>query len=162
MHLLYICGNSDMTWWHIYKETIHGCPQNFLHGGHWRGFEAPRKCQKTDKKFSGQYCGNIVKENCSLLTYCSIYYTASSIPWHPLCSIYVSDSLFAQSLSRFSLVYLLVWHPALHTPYFSSPNHCLLFSTHAHTIATSFAVLPRLCHLILVSLSQPFTLNSIL
>jgi len=46
----------------------------------------------------------------------------------------------------------------LHTPYTSSPNHCILFATHAQTIATYFAVVPRLCHLILVSLS----LNSLL
>jgi len=30
---------------------------------------------------------------------------------------------FTQSLSKFSLVYLLAWHPPLHTPYISSPNH---------------------------------------
>ena len=47
----------------------------------------------------------------------------------------------------------LAWHPPLHTPYISSPNHCLLFATHAHTIAVCFAVVPRLCHVILVSLS---------
>jgi len=41
----------------------------------------------------------------------------------------------------------------IHTPYISLPNHCLLFATHAHTIATCFAVVLRLCHLILVSLS---------
>ena len=34
-----------------------------------------------------------------------------------------------------------------------SPNYCLLFAAHAHTIATCFAVVPRLCRLILVSLS---------
>jgi len=39
------------------------------------------------------------------------------------------------------------------TPYISSPNHCLLFSAHAHTITTCFAVLLKLCHLILVCLS---------
>jgi len=39
------------------------------------------------------------------------------------------------------------------TSYISSPNQCLLFATHAHTIATCFAVLLRLYHLILVSLS---------
>ena len=36
----------------------------------------------------------------------SIYYN----PWHPPCSIYVPDTLFAQSLSKFSLVYLLAWY----------------------------------------------------
>jgi len=34
-----------------------------------------------------------------------------------------------------------------------SVNRYLLFAAHAHTIATCFAVVPRLCHLILVSLS---------
>jgi len=61
--------------------------------------------------------------------------------------------LFPQSLSKFSLVYLLAWHPVLHTPYISSPSHCPLFTTHANTIAACFAVVLRLCHLILVSLS---------
>jgi len=88
----------------------------------------------------------------------SIYYDT----WHPPCSIYVPDSLFAQSLSKFSLVYLLVWHLPLHTPYISSTYHCLLFAARAHTIATCCAVVPRLCHLILVYLSQPFTWNYLL
>jgi len=72
------------------------------------------------------------------------------------------DSLFPQSLSNFSLVYLLAWNPPLHTPYNSSPSHCLLFVAHDYTIAAYFAVVPRLCHIILVSLSQPFTWNSLL
>jgi len=86
--------------------------------------------------------------------------SASSIycePWHPPCSIYMLDSLFAQPMSKFSLVYLLVWHPPLHTPYISSPNHCLLFTGLAHAIKTCFAVVPRLYHLILISF-----LNSLL
>ena len=85
--------------------------------------------------------------SCQPLRFSSIYYD----PWHPPCSIYMSDSLFPQSLIKFSLVYLLVCHPPLHILYVSSPNHCLLFATHAHTITASFAVVPRLCHLILVS-----------
>jgi len=72
---------------------------------------------------------------------------------HPPCSIHAPDSLFAQSLSKFSLVYLLIWHCSLHTPCISSSNHCLLFTAHAHTITTCFAAVPRLCHLILVSLN---------
>ena len=60
---------------------------------------------------------------------------------------------FPQSLSKFSLVYLLTGHPPLHTPYISSPNHCLLFTAHVHTIAACFVVVQRLCPLILVSLS---------
>jgi len=85
--------------------------------------------------------------------------SASSIysdPWHPLFLIYVLDSLLPQSFSKFSMVYYLAWHPPLHYPYISSLTHCLLFTAHAHTIATCFAVVPRLCHLILVCLS---TLN---
>jgi len=80
---------------------------------------------------------------------CFIHYD----PWHPPCSIHAPDNLFPQSLSKFSLVYLLAWHPPLHTPYISSSSYCLLFTTHAHTIATCFAVVPRLCNLILVPLS---------
>jgi len=65
-------------------------------------------------------------------------------PWHRPCTLYVPGILLPQSISKFSLVYLLAWHPPLHTPYISSPSHCLLFAAHAHTIATCFAVLPRL------------------
>ena len=63
------------------------------------------------------------------------------------------DVLFAQPLTKCSLVYVLGCNPPLHTPYISSLNHCLLFATHAHAIATCFAVVPRLCHLFLVFLS---------
>jgi len=50
------------------------------------------------------------------LSVSSIYYD----PWHPSYSIHVLYSLFPQSLSKFSLVYLLAWHSPLHTPYISS------------------------------------------
>jgi len=93
----------------------------------------------------------------SSLSAFSIYYD----PWHPPCSVYKPDSHFPQSLSKFSLVYLLAWHPPLHTLYISSPNHWLLFAAQVHTITACFAVILRLCHLILVS-AQPFTWNSIL
>ena len=68
------------------------------------------------------------------------------------CSIYVLDSFFSQPCSKSSLVYLLVWNSPLYIPYISSPNHCLLFTTHTHTITTCFALPPRLCELFLVSL----------
>jgi len=67
----------------------------------------------------------------SSLSASSMYYN----PSHPPYSILVLYSLFPQSLSKFSLVYLLARHHPLHTPYISSPNHYLLFATHAHTIA---------------------------
>jgi len=65
----------------------------------------------------------------------------SSLPVHFTC------------LTATSLQVLLVWNLPVHTPHISSPNHCLLFVTHAHTITTCYAVIPRLCHLFLVSLS---------
>jgi len=34
--------------------------------------------------------------------------------------------------------------PPLHTPCISSPNHCRLFVTHAHTMTTCSAAVPRL------------------
>jgi len=52
-------------------------------------------------------------------------------------------NLFAQPLSMSSLVYI------------SSPNQCLLFAAHAHTIAACFAIVSILYHLFLVFLSTP-------
>ena len=62
------------------------------------------------------------------------------------------DSPFPQPLSRSSLVFLLVWDPLLHTPYPFSPNHHLIFATHAHTvtITTCLAIVPLLCYLFLI------------
>ena len=56
-------------------------------------------------------------------------------PLHPPCSNYVLGNLYAQPLSMSSLVYPLVWSPPPHIAYSSPRNHCLLFATHAHTIA---------------------------
>jgi len=86
----------------------------------------------------------------SSLSAFSIYYDR----WHPPYSIHVLYSLFPQCLSKFSLVYLLARYPQLYTPYISSPNHCLLFAAHAHTIATCSTEVLRLCPLIPVSLSN--------
>jgi len=69
-----------------------------------------------------------------------------------LLSMAYSLTVFLHNHSKFSLVCLLAWHPPLHTPYITSPNQCLLFAAHAHIIAACFAVVPRLCYLILVSL----------
>jgi len=65
-------------------------------------------------------------------------------------------AIFLYNLSMSSLVYLLVWSPPPHIPYISSPNHCLLFATHAHIVATCFAVVSILYHLFLVFLSTPY------
>jgi len=60
-----------------------------------------------------------------------------------------------QLFCTISVQVFMVWHPPLHTVhtlYIFSPSHCLLFTAHAHTIATCSAVILRLCHLILVFL----------
>jgi len=54
------------------------------------------------------------------------------------------------------LVYLLVWSPPPHIPYISSPNQGFVFTAHAHTITTCFAVVSILYHLFLVFLSTPY------
>ena len=46
--------------------------------------------------------------------------------------------------------YLLVWRPPPHISYISSNNQCLLFTTHAHTITTCFAVVSILLLLLLI------------
>jgi len=61
---------------------------------------------------------------------------------------------FPQSVSKFCLVYLLAWHPPLHTPHISSPNHCLLFATHAHTICSLFC-----CSTTIMSSDPSLSLN---
>ena len=66
----------------------------------------------------------------------------------------IASSLVPMSMS--SLVYLLVWSPTPNIPYISSPNQCLLFATHAHTIATCFAAVSILYQLFLVFLSSPY------
>ena len=60
-----------------------------------------------------------------------------------------------------SLVYLVVWSLPPHIQNISSPNQYLLFATHAHTVATCFAVVSRLYHLFLVFFSQLISWNSI-
>jgi len=72
-------------------------------------------------------------------------------PWHPPCSVYVPDSLFPQSPS-------FLWSTAWLAPSISYSIHFFTqslssFAAHAHTITTCFALVLRLCRLILVSLS---------
>jgi len=70
-------------------------------------------------------------------------------------------AIFLHNLSMSSLVYLLVWSPPPHIPYISSPNQCRLFATHAHTIATCFAVVSILYNLFLDFLSTPYLLSKL-
>ena len=73
---------------------------------------------------------------------------------------YIASSLFKlrawQYFCTTSLHVLLVWSPPPHIPYISSPNQCLLFVAHSHTIATCFGVVSILYHLFLVFLSNPY------
>ena len=77
-----------------------------------------------------------------------------------------ADSLFAQSLSEFTLVYLLVWNPLDHFILHTLLHLIIVFfmqHMHAHNIATCFAVVvPRLCHLFLVSLSTLYLILHLL
>jgi len=79
----------------------------------------------------------------------------------PPCSIYVPNSLFSQSLQVFFGLPLGLAPSTSYSIHFFS-HSCLLFAAHTHTLATCFAVVPRLCRLLPVSLSQTFTWNSIL
>jgi len=79
---------------------------------------------------------------------CIFHYLLWSYPFN----LRVWQSVCTTSIQVLS--FILVWHLPLHTPYISSPNHCLLFARHANTTTTCFAVEPRLCHLILISLNS--------
>jgi len=67
---------------------------------------------------------------------------------------------FAQPLSKFSLIYLLIWNHPLHTPYISSLSQCpfcntCLYDGHLFCFSTKImASIPNL------SLFQLFTWNS--
>jgi len=81
------------------------------------------------------------------------YLLPPSVTIHGILPVqFMCLTVFFHNLSP-SVLWSTFWHPPLHTPYISSPIHCLLFTAHAHTIATCFAVVPTLCHLILVSLN---------
>jgi len=69
-----------------------------------------------------------------------VQFTCLTVFSHNLCSSFLWSTSWPGTLS-------FILHTFLH----------LLFTAHAHTITTCFAVVSRLCHLILVSLSQPFT-----
>jgi len=85
------------------------------------------------------------------------YLLPPSITIHGILPVqFVCLTVFFYNLSKFSLIYILAWHPPLHTPNISSHNYCLLFAAHAHTIATCFAVVPWLCRLIIVCLSTVY------
>jgi len=64
-------------------------------------------------------------------------------------------AVFLHSLSPnplWSISWSGTLHFILHT-FDSSPIYCFIFTTHAHSITSFFAVVPRLCDLIVLSLS---------
>ena len=65
------------------------------------------------------------------------------LPWSmtsSLLNLRALQSFHTTSLqfSKCSFVYLLVCYPPLHTPYISSPNQCLPFTTRDHIIAVTW------------------------
>jgi len=82
-----------------------------------------------------------------------------------VCVCYVLGSHFPQPLSPglFGLPLGLEPSTSYSTPYISLPSDYLLFTTHAHTITTCFAVVPRLYNLfpLSLSLSQLITWKSV-
>jgi len=103
-------------------------------------------------------------------------FTHSHLSWSSIISYLLPPSITIHGILSVQFTCLIVFFhnlqvffglPPLHTPYISSPNYCHLFAAHAHTITTCFAVVPRLCHLILVCLSTLYlelspVLNAIL
>ena len=81
-----------------------------------------------------------------------IFISFFHLPWSIASSVFKLCA--SQPLSMSSLV-LFVWSPPPHIPYISSPNQCLLFAAHAHTVTTCFAVVSILYHLFLVFLNGP-------
>jgi len=75
-------------------------------------------------------------------------------PWHMASSLFnlCALTVFFHNLST-SFVWSTSWRGT--PPYISPPNHCILFlfAVHAHIFTTCFAVVPKVCHLILVSLN---------
>ena len=92
-----------------------------------------------------------IKRNTHLLTPILIISHPLSTIHSILCLICVPGSRFRQPLSRSSSVCLVVWGPLLCISHISSPNHYLLFATCA-----CFAVVSRLCHLFIISLSAHY------
>jgi len=86
--------------------------------------------------------------NCPLSA-SSIYFIHDILPVQSMCLTVFFHIIFP------SFLWPTSWpgtvHFILHT--FLHPIIVFFFATHAHAIATCFAVVPRLCHLILVSLS---------
>jgi len=80
---------------------------------------------------------------------------------------FIASSLFKlrawQSFCTTSLHILfglpLGLEPPPHIPYISSPNQCLLFAAHAHTIAACFAAVSMLYHIIPKVSAQPVWWN---
>jgi len=170
---------------HVQNDFIlHGCPHfvtlnvilgNFLQFVNYFRFFNSTPCSQisdtpTDNTLTQPFYGSVdfVWDNRGEpVTEETITHSHSS--WSsiiPICFLHLLQSMASslfnqrvlQSFSTISLqVFLLAWHPPLHTPYISSSNHYLLFATHAHTIATCFAVVPKLCHLNLVSLSTLYS-----
>jgi len=155
------------------RQIIMPAPQQSIFPGRILYLMPNKQCQSTEGKFLGwillqpfynplsgttQISQYQKKQSPTHLSWSStnLYQLLPSTLIHSILLVqFTSVTIFLHNLSPspLSLVYLLVWSPPPHTPYISLPNQCLLFATHAHTIATCFAVVPRLYHLFLISVS---------
>jgi len=93
----------------------------------------------------------------------SLYQLLPSTRIHSILPVQITClAIFLHNLFPCPLwFYLLVWSPPPHIPYISSPNQCLLFAAHAHTITTCFAAVSILYHLFLVFLSLNYLLETL-
>ena len=100
--------------------------------------------------FVQDYLGELVPEQTS--TYSHLFWSAILYHLPPstmIRSILVLFKLCAWQSFCITSLQVLFGLPLGLVPS-ASPNHCLLFTTHAHIITTCFAVVLRLCHVFLV------------
>jgi len=88
----------------------------------------------------------------------TVFISFFHLPWSIASSLFKLHAWQSFSTTSFHDLFGLPLglQPPPHIPYISSPNQCLLFAAHAHTIATCFAVVSVLYHLFLIFLSTPY------
>jgi len=85
----------------------------------------------------------------------SLYQLLPSTTIHSILPVQITClAIFLHNLSPhplWSTSWSGLWSHPPHIPYISSPNQCLLIATHARTIATCFAVVSILHHLLCIA-----------
>jgi len=103
-------------------------------------------------------------------------FTHSHLSWSSTILYHLPPSATIHSILPVQFMYLTIFctsfvqvlfglplgvEPSISYSIHFSCNHCLLFATHAYTIATCFAVVTRLCHLLIPSFSLVFLLEAL-